>query len=78
MRCAGHVARTGERRGVYRVLLGKPEGKRTLGRPRSRWNDNIMMDLQEVGWREMDWIYLAQDRYKWQDVVNAVMNLRVP
>ena len=78
MRCAGHVARMGERRGVYRVLFGKHEGKRSLGRPRSRWNDNIMMDLQEVGWREMDWIYLAQDRYKWQDVVNAVMNLRVP
>jgi len=78
MRCAGHVARMGERRGVYRVLLGKPEGKISLGRPRIRWNDNIMMDLQEVGWREMDWIYLAQDRYKWQDVVNAVMNLRVP
>jgi hypothetical protein len=62
MRLAGHVARKGERRGVYRVLVGKPEGKRPLGRPRCRWEDNIKMDLQEVGYGGMDWIKLAQDR----------------
>ena len=62
MRWAGHVARLGERRGVYRVLVGKPEGKRPLGRPRRRWEDNIKMDLQEVGCGGMDWIELAQDR----------------
>jgi len=78
MRCEGHVARMGERRGIYRVLVGKTEGKRLLRRPRLRWQDNIKMDLQEVGWRDMDWIYLAQDRYSWRDVVNAVMKLRVP
>jgi hypothetical protein len=64
--------------GVHRVLVGKPEGKRPLGRPRFRWVDNIKMDLQEVGWRDMDWIYLAQDRYRWRDVVNAVINHRLP
>jgi len=68
----------GERRGVYRVLVGKPEGKRPLGRPRSRWEDNIKMDLQEVGCGDMDWIELAQDRNRWRALVNAVMNLRVP
>jgi len=62
MKWAGHVARKGERRGVYRVLEGKPEGKRPLGRPRRTWDDNIKMDLQEVGWRSMNWIDLAQDR----------------
>ena len=62
MRWAGHVARMGEERGVYRVLVGKPEGKRPLGRPRRRWVDNIRTDLQEVGCRYMDWIGLAQDR----------------
>jgi len=62
MRCAGHVARMGERRGVYRVLVGKPEGKRPLGRPRRGWEDNIRMDLQEVGCEGMDWIDLALDR----------------
>jgi len=62
MRWAGHVARMGERRGVYRVLLGKPEGKSPLGRPRRRWEDSIKMDLQEVGCGGMDWIELAQDR----------------
>ena len=78
MRLGGHVARMGEERGVYRVLVGKPEGKRPLGRPRSRWVDNIRMDLQEVGCGYMDWIGLAQDRDRWRKVVSAVMNLRVP
>jgi len=75
---AGHVARMGEERGVYRVLVGKPEGRRPLGRPRRRWADNIRMDLQEVGCVYMDWIGLAQDRDKWRTLVSAVMNLRVP
>jgi hypothetical protein len=65
-------------RGVYRVLVGKPKGKRQVGRPRCSWEDNIMMDLQEVGCRFMDWIGLAQDRDRWRALVNAVMNLRVP
>jgi len=78
MRCAGHVASMGDRRGVFRVLVGKPEGNRPLGRPRRRWDDNIKMDLQEVGWWGMDWIELAQDRDRWRELVNAVMNLRVP
>jgi len=75
---AGHVARMGERRGVYRALVGKPEGKRPLGRLRRRWEDNIKMDLEEVGCGGMDWIDLAQDRDRWPAVGNAVMNLRVP
>jgi len=78
MRWAGHVARMGERRGVYRVLVGKPEGKRPLGRPRHRWEDKSKMDLQEVGCGGMDWIKLAQDRDRWQALVNAVMNIWVP
>ena len=78
MRWAGHVARMGEERGAYRVLVGKPEGKRPLGRPRRRWVDNIRMDLQEVGCGYVDWIGLAQDRDGWRKLVNAVMNLRVP
>ena len=78
MRWAGHVARMGERRGVYRVLVGKPEGKRPLGRPRRRWEDNIKMDLQEVGCGGRDWIELAEDRESLRALVNAVMNLRVP
>jgi len=78
MRLEGHVARMGERRDVYRVLVGKPEGKRPLGRPRRRWEDNIKMDLQEVGCGGMDWIELAQDRDRWRELLNAVMNLRVP
>ena len=78
MRWAGHVARMGEERGVYRVLVGKLEGRRQLGRPRRRWVDNIRMDLQEVGCGYMDWIGLAQDRDGWQTLVSAVMNLRVP
>jgi hypothetical protein len=77
MRYAGHVVRLGEERGVYKVLVGKPEGKRPLGRPRRRWEDNIRMDLQEVGCGSMDWIGLAQDRDRWRALVNAVMNLRV-
>jgi len=75
---AGHVARMGEERGVYRVLVGKPEGRRPLGRLRRRWVDNIMMDLQKVGCGYMDWIGLAQDRDRWRTLVSAVMNLRVP
>jgi len=78
VRRAGHVARMGEERGVYRVLVRKPEGRRPLGRPRHRWVDNIRMDLQEVGCGYMDWIGLAQDRDRWRNVVSAVMNLRVP
>jgi hypothetical protein len=73
-----HVARMGERRDVYRVLLGKPEGKRPLGGTRLRWEDNIKMDLQEVGCGGMDWIDLAQGRDRWRVFVNAVTNLRVP
>jgi len=73
-----YVARTGEERGVYRVLVRKPEGRRPLGRPRLRWVDNIGMDLQEVGCGYMDWIGLAQDRHRWRTLVSAVMNLRVP
>jgi len=75
---SGHVASTGEERGVYRVLVGKPEGKRPLERPRRRWVDNIRMDLQEVGCGYMDWIGLAQDRDSLRTVVSAVMNLRLP
>jgi len=78
MRWAGHVARMGEGRDVYRVLVGKPEGRRPLDRPRHRWKDNIKIDLQEVGCGVMDWIELAQDRNKWWALVNAVMNIRVP
>jgi len=78
MRWAGHVARMGEERGVYRVLVGKPEGRRLMGRPRRRWVDNIRMDLQEVGCGYMDWIGLDQDRDSWRTLVSAVMNLRVP
>jgi len=68
----------GERSGIYRVLVRKPEGKRLLGRTRCRWEDNIKMDLQEVGYEGMDWIELAQDRDRWRGLMNAVMNLRVP
>ena len=78
MRRTGHVARMGEERGAYRVLVGKPEGKRPLGRPRRRWVDNIRLDLQEVGCGYVNWIGLAQDRDRWRTLVSAVMNLRVP
>jgi len=78
MRWAGHVARMGEGRVVCWVLVWKLEGKRPLGRPRRRWEDNIKMDLQEVGCGGMDWIELAQGRYRWRTLVSAVMNLRVP
>ena len=77
MRWAGHIAHVGEGRGVYRVLVEKPEGKRPLGRPRHRWEDNIEMDLQEVGCVGMDWIKLAQVRDRWRALVNTVINLRV-
>jgi len=72
------VARMGEERAVYRFLVGKPEGRRPLGRPRRRWADNNRMDLQEVGCGYLNWIGLAQDRDRWRTLVSAVMNLRVP
>jgi hypothetical protein len=78
MRLAGNVARMGEKRNAYRLLVGKPEGKRPLGRPRRRWVDNIRMDVGEVGWDDVDWIGLAKDRNRWRAVVNSVLNLRVP
>ena len=78
MRRVGHVARIGEGRGVHRVLVRKPEGKRPLGRPRRRWEDNIKMDLQEVGGGCGNWMELAQDRDRWRALVSTVRNLRVP
>jgi hypothetical protein len=78
MRWAGYVARMGENRNVYRLLMGKPEGRRPLERPRRRWLDNIRMDLVEVGLGDVDWIGLAQDRDRWRVLVNSVLNLRVP
>jgi hypothetical protein len=78
MRWAGHVERMGEGRVVYKVLVGKPEGKRPPGRPRRRWEDNIKMDLREIGIDMANWIQLAQDRVQWRAFVNTVMNLRVP
>jgi len=78
IRWAGHVAHMGEEKEMYRVLVGKPEGKRPLGRPRRRWVDNIRTDLQEVRCGYMDWIGLAQDRDRWRTLVSAVMDLRVP
>ena len=77
MRWAGHVAYMGERRGVYRVLVGKLTGKRPIGRPRRRWEENIKMVLQEVGCGGMDWTDLAQDWDRWQALVNTVMNLKM-
>ena len=78
MRWAGHVARMGQERGVYRVLVGKPEGKRPMGRPRRRWEDNIKMDNQEGEGGCGDWMELAQDRDRWRALMSTVMNLRVP
>jgi hypothetical protein len=78
MRWAGHVAHRGEERGVHRVLVGKPEGKRPLGRSRRRWEDNIKMDIQEVGGGRGDWKEFAQDRDGWLALVRTVKNLRVP
>jgi hypothetical protein len=78
MRWAGHVAHMGERGGTNRALMGKPEGKRPLGRLRRRWEDNIKMDLQEVGWGGMDWIDLAQDRDRWQALKHVLINFWVP
>ena len=78
MSWAGHVASMGQGRGVYRDLVGKPEGKRPLGRPRRRWEDNIKMDIQEVGGGCGDWMELAQDRDRWRALVSTVMNLQVP
>jgi hypothetical protein len=78
MRWAGHVARMGEKRNACRILVGNPEGKRPLGRPRRRWVDNIKIDLREIEWDGMVWIDLAWDRDQWRALVRAVMNLRVP
>jgi hypothetical protein len=78
MRWAGHVTRVGEKRNAYRLLVGKPEGRRPLGRPRRRWLDNKRMDLVEVGWGDVDWIGLTQDRDRWRALVKSVLNLRVP
>jgi hypothetical protein len=78
IRWAGHVARFGGTRNVYRILVGKPEGKRPLGRTRRRWVDNNKMDLREIGWDGRDWIELAQNKDRWRALVNTVMNLRVP
>jgi hypothetical protein len=78
MRWEGHVAQMGEKRNVYRLLVGKPEGKRPLGRPSHRWMDNIKMDLSEIGLNVVNWTGLAQDRYRWRALVNSVMNLLVP
>jgi hypothetical protein len=75
---AGHVARTGEVRGTYNILVGRPEGRRPLGKPGRRCEDNIKMDLIETGFGDVDWIHLAQDRDKWRALLNTVMNLRVP
>jgi hypothetical protein len=73
-----HVARIGEVRGAYSILVGRPEGRRPLGRPRRRWVENIKVDLREIVFGDVDWINLAQDRDRWRALVNTVMNLRVP
>jgi hypothetical protein len=78
LRWAGHVARMWEGKGVYRVLVGRPEGKRPLGRPGNRWEDNIKLDLRETGTDGLNWIQLAQDRVQWRTFVNMIMNLEVP
>jgi hypothetical protein len=74
----GPCSTNGEKKKTYRLLVGKPEGKRSLGKPRCRWEDNIRMDLGEGGWGDADWIGLAQDRNRWRALVNSVLNLRVP
>jgi hypothetical protein len=78
MRWVGHVARMGKKQNAYRLLVGRPEGKRPLGRPRRRWVDNVRMDLREVRWGHVDWIGLAQDRNRWRALVNSILNLWVP
>jgi hypothetical protein len=78
VRWAGHVARMEEVRGAYNILVGRPEGKRPLGRPRRRWEYNIKMDLREIGFGDVDWIHFGQDRDRWRALVNTEMNLRVP
>jgi hypothetical protein len=78
IRWVGHVARMGEVRGAYNILVGRPEGRRSLGIPRRRWEENIKMDLREIGFGDMDWIHLAQDSDRWRALVNTAMNLRVP
>jgi hypothetical protein len=78
MRWAGHMARMGEAWGAYNILVGRPEGRRQLGRPRHRWEDNIKMDLRKIGFGDVDCIHLAQDRVRWWAHVNMVMNIRVP
>jgi hypothetical protein len=78
MRWTGHVAKMGQKRNAYRLLLGRPEGKRPLRRPRCRWVDNIRMDLGEVGWGDVNWIGLTKDRNRWRALMNSVLNLRVP
>jgi hypothetical protein len=78
LKWAGHVARMGEVRGAYNILVGRPEGRRPLGRPRRRWADNMKMDLPEIGFGDVDWTNLAQDSYRWRALVDTVMNLRVP
>jgi hypothetical protein len=78
MRWAGHVARKGEKRNAYRLLVGKPEGRSPLGRPKRRWLDNIRMYVGEIGWGDVDWIGVAKDRGKCRALVNSILNLRVP
>jgi hypothetical protein len=78
MRWTGHVACMGKVRGAYIILVGRPEGRRPLGRPRRRWEDNIKIDLREIGFGDVGWIRLAQDRDRWRALVNTIMNLRVP
>jgi hypothetical protein len=78
MRWAGHVARMGEVRGAYNILVARPEGRRPLGRPRRRWEESIKMDLREIRFGDVDWIHCAQDRDRWRALVNTVINFRVP
>jgi hypothetical protein len=78
MRWAGHVARMGEKRTAYRIVVGKPEGKKPLGRPKRRWVDNIKMDLTKIRWHGVDWMDVAQDRDHWRALVNTVMKFRIP